>query len=293
MKRVKYISMMAAAVAMTAAAGSASALIDSAITNTKHNLSVGSTQDNRTTDGTTEICVFCHTPHGANISQAVPLWNRTMSDPTAFQTYADLGSATLDGSIAQVGSVSLACLSCHDGQIAMDSLLNAPGSGAGSVVGPGDRIGWTFSSAQGTMTTDGRLTAGIAAISQDLRDDHPVGILYAAGNVVGNETNRLAFTDTDFRVVNTAQINGATYWYVDSNPNNVRDRGDMILYSRTDVTAIGGGTIAGTQPYVECASCHDPHTTSSQDGSPNGTGEVDFLRMSNAGSALCLACHIK
>ncbi|MFC1761379.1 cytochrome c3 family protein [Planctomycetota bacterium] len=34
--------------------------------------------------------------------------------------------------------------------------------------------------------------------------------------------------------------------------------------------------------YVECASCHDVHNTSGYDG---------LLRMSNAGSALCLYCH--
>ncbi|MCF6218604.1 MAG: cytochrome c3 family protein [Gammaproteobacteria bacterium] len=288
MKRVKYISMMVAAVAMTAA-GSASAMIDSAISTTKHNLSVSSTQDNKVaTGGTTEICVFCHTPHGANISQAVPLWNRNMSSPTGFQTYADLGSATLDGSIGLVGSVSLACLSCHDGTVAMDSLLNFPGSGAANS-GPA----WTFDSAQGTMSSDGFLTSGIAAIGQDLRDDHPVGILYAGGNVVGNEANRMNFNDSDFLPVETTVLNGATYWYVETGAGAGRDRGDMILYSRTDVTAVGGGTIAGTQPYVECASCHDPHTTSSQLSGGGASGEVDFLRMSNAGSALCLACHIK
>jgi predicted CXXCH cytochrome family protein len=35
---------------------------------------------------------------------------------------------------------------------------------------------------------------------------------------------------------------------------------------------------------VECASCHDVH---------GGVAGTPFLRMSNAGSALCTACHIK
>jgi len=38
---------------------------------------------------------------------------------------------------------------------------------------------------------------------------------------------------------------------------------------------------------VECPTCHDPHNGS---GRPN---EVQFLRMSNQGSAMCLGCHIK
>ena len=60
----------------------------------------------------------------------------------------------------------------------------------------------------------------------------------------------------------------------------------MILYTRTDVPAVGGGTIAGAQPYVECASCHDPHVVAVGD-------QVSFLRISNENSDLCLACHVK
>ena len=49
---------------------------------TKHNL--GSTglvtvPIGNTYDGTTEVCVFCHTPHGADSSTAVPLWNKNLA----------------------------------------------------------------------------------------------------------------------------------------------------------------------------------------------------------------------
>ncbi len=279
MKRVKYISMVATAVAMTAmASGSAFAMVDSDIASTKHNLSA--TGGGNQTGDTTEICVFCHTPHGANITQVVPLWNRNMTAPTAFSTYADLGSSTLDGSIAAVGSVSLACLSCHDGQVAMDSLLNAPGSG-------NPATGWTFTSPDSTMSADGFLSSGIAMLGTDLRDDHPVGILYAAGNVVGNEGTPANFTDPDFFGVEVTTINGTNYWYVETGSAG-RDRADMILYTRTDPNlATGGSVISGTQPYVECASCHDPHVVAVD------ANQVSFLRISNAGSALCLACHDK
>lgn len=54
----------------------------------------------------------------------------------------------------------------------------------------------------------------------------------------------------------------------------------MILYTR----AAAGGYTGQTEnePFVECASCHDPHTA-------NAT----FLRIPNSGSAVCLACHVK
>src|SRR3989338_6636926 len=106
------------------------------ITNTKHSL--GGTQNFgrndplkpfgwNFTNATTEICVFCHTPHGSDSSAAVPLWNRTRSTAT-YQTYSDLGTATMDADSAPIGGVSLACLSCHDGTQALDSVLNSQGS---------------------------------------------------------------------------------------------------------------------------------------------------------------------
>ena len=54
----------------------------------------------------------------------------------------------------------------------------------------------------------------------------------------------------------------------------------MILYTRAFPTG-------GNGPSVECGSCHDPH-----EGEANGI-DVSFLRISNVGSEVCLACHIK
>jgi len=50
-----------------------------------------------------------------------------------------------------------------------------------------------------------------------------------------------------------------------------------------------GGTIDTDMLFsgqLECASCHDVHNTATAVGTP-------FLRITNAGSALCLLCHIK
>lgn len=275
MKRVKYIALAAAAVAMAGVTGSA---MSAGIAATKHNLSSTGLFSNRVVDaasGTTEICVFCHTPHGSETSQSVPLWNRTLSASGDFTTYDSLGSATLDGSIVGVGSVSLACLSCHDGQVAMDSLLNSPGSGT---VAAGS-LNWTFEDTA-TMSATGMLDAGIALIGTDLRNDHPVGILYAGGGVTTTNLTSASFKDPDFQPVKYVEINSGDYWYVETGtPDDKRTRTDMILYTRDETD--------GAKPYVECASCHDPHVEAF-DGD-----QVMFLRVTNAGSELCLACHVK
>ncbi|MFZ5523798.1 MAG: hypothetical protein ACOY9D_06905, partial [Pseudomonadota bacterium] len=79
------------------------------IANTKHNLGGSPNAGNgghgwNFNDATTEICVFCHTPHGADSSAAVPLWNRNLSTGGAYNTYASLGTSSLDAASTSIGS---------------------------------------------------------------------------------------------------------------------------------------------------------------------------------------------
>ena len=273
------------AIAVTAFVATAPA--DAGIASTKHNLGANGTGVNHLTGATatTEICVFCHTPHGADTSAAVPLWNRNISTPPTYQTYDSLGTSTLDGKIAPVGSVSIACLSCHDGTQAMSTVINAPGSGTAWANAPV----WTGANQDGT----GKLSAGIITnIGTDLRNDHPVGIQYGGGGVALS-TPANPTTDADFKQANSASnptgalqsqvLNGTRVWWVDTEPapNGTRQKTDMILYTRAATAGYTGQS--EPEPFVECASCHDPHT------SDNPT----FLRISNKNSEVCLSCHVK
>jgi mono/diheme cytochrome c family protein len=91
-----------------------------------HNLSSLS-RNSKKADTETQICIFCHTPHGA-VANA-PLWGRP--DPTgSFGIRAGLGiseivNTTLYSTDADYpnGSSKL-CLSCHDGVTAMGILAN-------------------------------------------------------------------------------------------------------------------------------------------------------------------------
>ncbi|OGT04398.1 MAG: hypothetical protein A2143_07660 [Gallionellales bacterium RBG_16_57_15] len=105
------------------------------IANTRHNLSMlvlgaqGAALHNGVRNQYEEVCVYCHTPHGANQTATAPLWNRTIK-VTNYQTYNELGTTSLTQDVADTpGGASLACLSCHDGQTAIDSIINMPGSG--------------------------------------------------------------------------------------------------------------------------------------------------------------------
>ncbi|GAB4348777.1 MAG: cytochrome c3 family protein [Gammaproteobacteria bacterium] len=262
------IALAAAAIGALASTG---ALAD--ISGSKHDLTSAGTGQGGTT-ATTEVCVFCHTPHGSNTNASAPLWNKTLPDGGSYTRYSNLGTATLDGDeTATVGSVSLACLSCHDGSQAMDVVWNAPGSGGYDSSGTQQIDGTAIGAMTGTP---------IPMLGTDLQNDHPIGIEYAGGSCTGTSaacTPTAATGDADFRTAQHATINGGSVWWVDTSVGtaNVREKTDMILYTQNFT--------GGSGPSVECGSCHDPHEASST--------PVSFLRINNNNSNVCLACHIK
>ncbi len=239
----------------------------------------GTATANHTTNGTAEICVFCHTPHGGQVgNDKPPLWNKHLNAANSYTTYS---STTMDGTSDLTGSVSLACLSCHDGTQAMDNMINAPGSGGYAAGGANQNWSWSVSS---TMPS-----GAVTEIGKDLSNDHPVAIPFCGGGVTGSAVDGTATAaggtcaDADFNgpggstgssnKVYSKKVGTNQVFWVDTATPTKREKTDLMLYSTTNATG----------PTVECASCHDPHS------STNAT----FLRISNAGSAVCLTCHNK
>jgi hypothetical protein len=259
------------------------------IANTRHNLGSTGTGPNSAAADTAEICIFCHTPHGGDTSAPVPLWNKKLTTAT-FKTYDQLGTSTLDAAVGTVGSVSLACLTCHDGTQAIDNIINAPGSGGYDATGGGaGGLAWTWTT-DGSLGTTGAFTgsvdgggANIWQIGTDLTNDHPVSMQYAGGgysaaNPTGNHfTGTIGSTrDQDFAPaiqIGGSGAGGSARWYVDnaamgaSSPESsasLFDKWDFKRYTRdtsteTYVSANGAAFAGQKEPFVECGSCHDPH----------------------------------
>src|SRR5689334_13211424 len=124
----------------------------SSIVNSKHNLSASGPGAIRAATEQ-EICIFCHTPH--NASPVQPLWNRNMP-ASAYTIYS---SSSLQARSGQPTGSSKLCLSCHDGTIALGSVLSReqPIAMAGGV------------------TT---LPPGASNLGTDLSDDHPISFRY-------------------------------------------------------------------------------------------------------------------
>lgn len=267
---------------------------ETTVGNTRHNLTQrqtagggpnGSIMDPYRNDYV-EICVYCHTPHGANTNIAVPLWNRTIK-ATSYTLY---NQANMVGTVTSPGANSLSCLSCHDGQTAVDSIVNMPGSGgydAGQMTAQNNtflnswnntrgpdasiHIGLSEPNNTGCLTCHasdaGVVGAGatdftVFRIGTDLTNDHPIGVTLPTG--------------TDWNVPGGTK---GTSKFFDTNGDSLMNKNEIRLYN------------TGQGPEVECASCHDPHGVPS--GGAGSPFNPTFLRKTNSGSAVCLTCHNK
>jgi predicted CXXCH cytochrome family protein len=124
------------------------------VADTVHNLSVSGPGEIRAAEER-QVCVFCHAPH--HTSGVRPLWNRELP-VSAYRIYE---SSTLDAQPGQPTGASKLCLSCHDGTIAL-----------GSVLSRADRI---------RMVGGDFIPAGLSNLGTDLSDDHPVSFFYSSG----------------------------------------------------------------------------------------------------------------
>ena len=148
------------------------------IVGSKHDLSVTNPYGASWNSPSDEVCVFCHTPHGGDVSIG-PLWNRKITNMGLFQMYS---SPTMDATCAATPSpLSLACLSCHDsasgGAISAgdthDALLNDSNN---------DPYGTGFYSEPSCQACHpgGGVKAGPWwQVGPDLSNDHPISFAYA------------------------------------------------------------------------------------------------------------------
>lgn len=232
-------------------------VIDSA-----HNFSTsGSGSVKATTE--TQICVFCHTPHGANQQAGAPLWNHALSTAT----YVPYFSISMDANPlpGPPGASSKVCLSCHDGTLAIGTVgvlngksgatISLSGTGTGGVIpdGSGANTGYTRN------------------IGTELSNDHPISFNY--DTTLGGPSG----TDGELRT-------------------------PPVMESATVIVGNRASGVNPMFPLennqVQCITCHDPHLATSisqkflrgnrlQKVAPLGGLYVPTSDIT------CLACHDK
>lgn len=192
------------------------------VAGTKHNLSVSGPGPVKALTET-QICVFCHTPHGAVSS---PLWNRR----TGAASYVVPSSANPQWTTLKSrpqnppDGDSRLCLSCHDGTVALGAVANLGGTATTVSMQGGARV-----------TGTGALTPSSPGyMGTDLSGHHPVSIEVNT-SLINDKLLQCTNGEVSFRVCNPLPP----------------------VKLRPTVNAYGAG--ARTGQGVQCTSCHDPH----------------------------------
>lgn len=200
-----------------------------------------------------EVCIFCHFPASVDPAQPIPeapTWQSSVPVGYAYRIYDDIGRATLDGS-TPVGSQSMACLSCHDSNQAFSAARM-------SIDHP---FGVPY---RGTLASQSVVDAARERARR-------------SGNPLREAEYAFDLSAADFRPAFESLVENRRVFWASVSPNSTRrSKSDLPLYARLD--AEGGQEV----PFVECSSCHDPHSSAPM-----------FLRVAAEDGALCLTCHDK
>lgn len=241
------------------------------ILETKHNLTEKSNAQSQLSNDerkrlSREVCVFCHTPGGGEGDERggerssaqernvqAPQWQRSVDVVLSFDLFDDIGRMGADGSAQPVGSVSVACMSCHDGLQAFGVVQGAASDHPFSVPYRG-----LFRLPEGSRDFLSKLTASYG--------DLPARM----GGLTGDQA--------DFRPARSAVINKRQIWWAAVNDSGQKTKNDLPLYPRR----IEGDAGYEQVPFLECTTCHDPHSD-----------RPVFLRTEPDQSKLCMTCHIK
>ena len=127
------------------------------VRDTTHNLS--SSGPGRIRGDTTEVCVFCHIPHSQEHTTA--LWSHKLSGAT----YEVPVRKSIEQTLPRPDGVSLQCLGCHDGTIAIGDLSIGSIPVKGEIVDPSGRL------KEGTPGFLGTDITGHHPVSLVLNDD--------------------------------------------------------------------------------------------------------------------------
>lgn len=196
------------------------------------------------------VCSPCHAAHHTDDAQIVPLWVHATSGGPFVMYDSPTFQGTSDGT--PTGS-SLACLSCHDGTVAINASLSGT-NGAAVLIDPSAQIG------------------------PDLHTTHPISFTYDAS---------LALLDGGLENPSTYKIGDAkTALTVQTPPVPASWSGISLTGKTIDEALLVGGK-------MQCSSCHDVHKLIGSAPSSGILLKISGSDADGRGSLVCRTCHIK
>ena len=197
------------------------------------------------------VCSPCHSAHNTDPAQTIPLWNhQNSSGPFTMYT-----SPTLDFTPGTApDGVSLACLSCHDGTLAINASIGSVSNSTWVYIDPSAKIG------------------------PDLHTTHPISFTYdaALATADGQLENPVTYTIGSAKTLLT--INNAPV---------------PPAWDGTSLTGKSIDEALLTNHKMQCSSCHDPHKLVGSAPSSGIMVKISGSDVNGRGSLICRTCHIK
>jgi len=196
------------------------------------------------------VCSPCHSAHNTDPAQLIPLWTHA----TTTATFTPYSSPTMQATVGQPTGTSLACLSCHDGTVAINQLIS------------------------GLSGTPAEYIDPLAQIGPNLHTTHPVSFTYDGA---------LATSDGSLN-------NPDTYKIGDPVPTAGTTPPVPATWSGTSLTGKSlNQALLGNNHSLQCSSCHDVHKDVGSAPTSGIMIKISGNDAGNRGSLICRNCHLK
>jgi hypothetical protein len=197
------------------------------------------------------VCSACHSAHNTDVNQIAPLW----AHATSVGPFTPYTSPTFNAGPHQPSGHSLACLSCHDGTVAINQSIS------------------------GILGTNGPVFIDPSAqIGPDLHNTHPISFIYdsALAAADGGLEDPAVYKIGDPKTALTLSVA----------PVPPSWSGTSLTGKTINEALLHGGK-------MECSSCHDVHKQEGSAPSSGILVRISGNDSTGRGSTLCRTCHIK
>ncbi len=205
------------------------------------------------------VCTPCHQAHNTDPDQLAPLWAHATSQATFTMYNAGTPkSTTLDATMGtRPDGASLACLSCHDGTVAVNQGIAGQIGATSQYIESGGQIG------------------------PDLHTTHPISFVYDK-----------ALADKDGFLLDPTPVTG--YKIGDTIPQLPGVVAPVpTSWSGSSMTGRTIGEALLINQKMQCSSCHDVHKQEGSSATSGIMAKISGSDSSGRGSLLCRNCHIK